>query len=51
VGGLDLSALYPELGNALLVCATETKNTADIETFAAALSELMHAPLAARGAA
>jgi glycine dehydrogenase subunit 1 len=51
VGGLDLSALYPELGNALLVCATETKNTADIETFAAALSELMHPPLAARGAA
>src|SRR4029453_5834363 len=24
VGGLDLSKLYPELGNALLGCATET---------------------------
>lgn len=51
VGGLDLSALYPELGNALLICATETKNTADVEIYNAALSELLNAPLVARGAA
>ena len=31
-GGLDLSEEYPELGAALLVCATETKSSADIAT-------------------
>src|SRR5688572_11943800 len=33
-GGLDLEPDYPELGHALLVCATETRTTADIETCA-----------------
>ena len=47
LGGLDLSEHYPELGNALLVCATETKTTADIETYASALSEAMKAARAA----
>jgi glycine dehydrogenase subunit 1 len=37
VGGLDLTPFYPELGEALLVCATETKTSADIERFAEAL--------------
>ena len=37
LGGLDLSGYYPELGAALLVCATETKTTADIERYRAAL--------------
>ncbi|MGB5247533.1 MAG: aminomethyl-transferring glycine dehydrogenase subunit GcvPA [Woeseia sp.] len=37
LGGYDLSELYPELGNALLVCATETKTDADLDTYAAAL--------------
>lgn len=32
-GGLDLTPYYPELGNALLVCATETKTQADIHKF------------------
>lgn len=41
LGGHDLSALYPELGNALLVCATETKTDVDIETYANALHEIM----------
>jgi glycine dehydrogenase subunit 1 len=41
VGGLDLAAHYPELGNALLVCATETKSAADIETYAQALHEIV----------
>jgi glycine dehydrogenase subunit 1 len=37
VGGLDLERDFPELGHALLVCATETRTTADIETYAHAL--------------
>jgi len=37
VGGLDLSRDYPELGNALLACATETRTRADIEAYAIAL--------------
>ena len=36
-GGWDLSAQYPELGNALLVCATETKTREDLDRFAAEL--------------
>jgi glycine dehydrogenase subunit 1 len=47
VGGLDLSEYYPELGNALLVCATETKTTADIERFAQALAEQLKSARAA----
>ena len=46
-GGLDLSADYPELGPALLVCATETKTSADIATFAGALGEALAAVKAA----
>jgi glycine dehydrogenase subunit 1 len=40
-GGLDLAPYYPELGNALLVCATETKTSADIERYAQALTEVL----------
>jgi glycine dehydrogenase subunit 1 len=40
-GGLDLTDYYPELGPALLVCATETKSPADIETYAAALGGIL----------
>ncbi|HEX5209895.1 MAG TPA: aminomethyl-transferring glycine dehydrogenase subunit GcvPA [Steroidobacteraceae bacterium] len=47
VGGLDLSEHYPELGQALLVCATETKTTADIERYASALTECLRAARAA----
>ena len=39
LGGLDLTEYYPELTNALLVCATETKTAADIERYVAALEE------------
>jgi glycine dehydrogenase subunit 1 len=46
-GGLDLSPYYPELGHALLVCATETKNEADIEAYAAALAEVLRSVRAA----
>jgi glycine dehydrogenase subunit 1 len=41
VGGYDLSRQYPELGNALLVCATETRTDADIAAYAAAMTQVM----------
>ena len=41
LGGLDLSEHYPELGGALLVCATETKTSDDINRYAAALAEVL----------
>jgi glycine dehydrogenase subunit 1 len=34
LAGLDLSSDYPELGNALLVCATETKDEIDLDRYA-----------------
>ncbi len=46
-GGLDLSERYPELGNALLVCATETKLEADIDSYALALADVMSSSRAA----
>ncbi len=42
-GGLDLSGYYPELGQALLICATETKSSEDIACYASALGELLRA--------
>ena len=41
LGGFDLTADYPELGNALLVCATETKTADDLEHYRAALDDIM----------
>jgi len=46
-GGLDLTGRYPELGHALLVCATETKIAADIESYAGALADIMNPSRAA----
>jgi glycine cleavage system P protein (glycine dehydrogenase) subunit 1 len=46
-GGLDLAPYYPELGPALLVCATETKSPADIERYRVSLSEALQAARAA----
>ena len=42
LGGLDLSKDYPELGNTLLVCATETKTDSDLAIYAAALENVFH---------
>jgi glycine dehydrogenase subunit 1 len=39
--GLDLSGYYPELGSALLVCATEVHTPEDISTYASALAEVL----------
>jgi glycine dehydrogenase subunit 1 len=41
LGGYDLSSSYPDLGNALLVCATETKTDADIDAYVAAMAAVM----------
>jgi glycine dehydrogenase subunit 1 len=41
LGGYDLSADFPELGHALLVCATETKTAQDISRYASALGEVL----------
>ena len=41
VGGHDLARDYPELGDALLVCATETRTRADIEAYASALGRIL----------
>ena len=41
LGGLDLSIDYPELGNALVVCTTETKNDADLNRFVQVLTQAL----------
>ncbi len=41
LGGFDPGGDYPELGNALLVCATETKDDQDLQRYAAALAEVV----------
>ncbi len=33
LGGLDISGWYPELGQAILVCVTETKTAADLDHY------------------
>ncbi len=33
LGGYDLSLYYPQLGNAILVCATETRTAADLQRY------------------
>ena len=41
LGGLDLSADYPELGQVVLVCATETKTEDDLRKYAEQLARIM----------
>lgn len=40
-GGYDLSKDYPELGNCLLICATETKTAADLQNYAQQLEDVL----------
>ena len=47
MGGYDLSTDYPELGHALLICATETRTAADIHAYAEALAETLKAAVRA----
>lgn len=41
VGGYAIGNDYPDLGNALLVCATETRTDADINHYARSLAEVL----------
>ncbi|MEM7279910.1 MAG: glycine dehydrogenase, partial [Pseudomonadota bacterium] len=41
VGGFDMSQAYPELGNCLLVCATETKTDDDIDSYLTSLRKVL----------
>jgi glycine dehydrogenase subunit 1 len=40
LGGYDLGADFPDFGDALLVCATETKTEADIDAYVGAMREI-----------
>jgi len=39
--------MYPELGYALLVCATETKTLSDINSYVTALGEVLQSAVRA----
>ncbi len=41
-GGFALAEFYPELGNCLLLCATETKTHDDIKLLAKTLNDVLH---------
>jgi glycine dehydrogenase subunit 1 len=41
VGGFDLTPYYPELGEALLICATETRTSADLQNYAEQLERIV----------
>jgi glycine dehydrogenase subunit 1 len=43
LGGYDLSKDHPELGQSLVICATETKTDEDLNTYASAMHEIMNA--------
>ena len=49
LGGYDLADEYPELGHALLVCATEMRSPADIDRYAQALGGILQGTVAGRG--
>jgi glycine dehydrogenase subunit 1 len=42
LGGVDLGRYYPEYANCILMAATEMTTTADIQTLAKALQEVVH---------
>ncbi len=41
LGGLNLEEYYPELGSAMLICATETKTSGDLENYAEHLGQAL----------
>jgi len=41
VGGIDISASFPELGSSVLTCVTEVHGRSDIEMYVRALSEVL----------
>lgn len=43
LAGLDLQEYYPEIGNTLLVCATETKTSEDIQNYSRQLKKALNA--------
>lgn len=43
LGGLAMTQDYPELGNAILVCATETKRADDLARYAASMERILGA--------
>jgi glycine dehydrogenase subunit 1 len=47
LGGFDLSAVFPELGHALLVCATELRTADDIAAYRRALASVLGVAVAA----
>lgn len=46
-GGVDLGRHFPELGNALLVCATENRSSEDVAAYASAMSTVLSGQRAA----
>ncbi len=40
LGGIDIGGFYPELGNALLVCATENRTQSQIDKYVAVMESL-----------
>jgi glycine dehydrogenase subunit 1 len=41
LGGLDISGWYPELGQAILVCATETKTVGDLDHYVQQMERIL----------
>ncbi|MER2513259.1 MAG: aminomethyl-transferring glycine dehydrogenase subunit GcvPA [Nitrosomonas ureae] len=41
LGGYNLQGQYPELGNTLLICATETKTESDLRNYVAAMQQAL----------
>ena len=41
LGGYDLSVDYPELGQAMLICATESRTAQDIETYVTRMRDVL----------
>ncbi len=51
IGGLELKRFYPELDNALLVCATEMTKRADMDTFKQVAAQIAEPALTTGGRA